>query len=160
MLALAPMAATGTRSAAGLASPLPEGTESLPPGTSIQTVLTDMDRPVAMAFDPAGRLFYTEKVTGKVRLFANGALQPNPVITFNVDGNFERGLLGIAVDPNFNANRYIFVYYTCRVGPDCPSQENRIVSFLERDGKGSNPTIIFRSPQTAANHNGGNIHFG
>src|SRR5436190_22858208 len=63
---------------------LPEGREGLPPGVAVQTVLTDMRNPVAMAFDPQGRLFYTEKSTGEVRMYANGALQPNPVITFSV----------------------------------------------------------------------------
>jgi glucose/arabinose dehydrogenase len=118
-----------------------------------------MNNPVAMAFDPQGRLFYTEK-TGAVRLFANGRLQDRPVITFNVESSFERGLLGIAIDPNFNSNRYIYVYYTCRGTPECPDQQNRVVRFVERDGTGSNPTIIFTSPQNAGNHVGGNIHFG
>src|SRR4051794_38855984 len=66
------------------ALPLPEGREGLPPGASIQTVLPNIHSPVAMAFDPQGRLFYTEKDTGNVRLYANGALQPNPVINFPV----------------------------------------------------------------------------
>src|SRR5687767_10850268 len=74
---------------AGMQSPISatqpqDGSEGLPPGTSIDTLLTNMLDPVAMAFDPSGRLFYTEKSTGKVRLFANGTLQPNAVITYNV----------------------------------------------------------------------------
>jgi glucose/arabinose dehydrogenase len=119
-----------------------------------------MDRPAAMAFDPVGRLFYTEKVSGAVRLFEGGTLQPNPVITFDVDSDFERGLLGIAVDPDFSTNHYIYVFYTCAVGPDCPSQENRVVRFVENNGVGSDPTTIFASPQSSGQHNGGNIHFG
>src|SRR3954453_21289698 len=151
---------SGAQQRNALAAPLPEGTEGLPPGASVQTVLTGMVLPVAMAFDPSGRLFYTEKDTGNVRLFTNNALQPSPVITFNVDGNFERGLLGIAVDPAFNSNHYIYVYYTCKVGDGCPNQENRVVRFVEQNGAGPNPTTIFTSPQSAGNHNGGNIHFG
>src|SRR5215210_9558433 len=92
---------------------LPTNTEQLPAGTSIQTVLSNMDNPIALAFDPAGRLFYTEKNTGNVRLFQNGALQTNSVITFQVSSGGEQGLLGIAIDPNFNANHFIYVYYTC-----------------------------------------------
>src|SRR5690348_5354834 len=94
------------------AAPLPEGQEDLPPGVSIQTALDSMHHPVAMAFDPQGRLFYTEKDTGNVRLFANGALQSAPVITFPVTAVGERGLLGIAIDPAFAQNHYIYVYYT------------------------------------------------
>lgn len=133
--------------------------EELPPGARVETVLGRMNRPVAMAFDPQGRLFYTEKVTGQVRLFANGVLQPAPVIAFKVNGNFERGLLGVAIDPNFSSNRYIYVYYTCADDSDC-ARTNRVVRFTERDGVGSNPTVIFTTPQTAGNHVGGNIHFG
>ena len=148
---------------AASAAPLPEGTEGLPPGASVQTVLTDMNQPVAMAFDPSGRLFYTEK-TGAVRLFANGTLQPNAVINFEVSTVSERGLLGIAIDPNFNQNRFIYVYYTCMRDARCPtpdgSLENRVVRFAENNGAGSNPVTIFTSVQTAGNHVGGNIHFG
>ncbi|HYP20622.1 MAG TPA: PQQ-dependent sugar dehydrogenase [Chloroflexia bacterium] len=133
-----------------------DGTEGLPPGVRVETVLSDMDRPIAMAFDPAGRLFYTEKVTGNVRLFAGGKLQPNPVIHFDVSTNSERGLLGIAIDPNFNQNRFIYIYHTAPGS----NTENRVVRFVERDGVGSNPTVIFASPQTAGNHDGGNLHFG
>jgi aldose sugar dehydrogenase len=138
-----------------------DGSEALPPGTSIQTVIPSMDQPVALAFDPAGRLFYTEKASGNVRLFANGVLQPNAVITFAVDSANERGLLGIAIDPNFNTNHYIYVYYTCAPGSaGCPSLENKVVRFVENNGAGSSPTTIFTSAQSAPNHVGGNIHFG
>lgn len=152
--------------AAPSAAPAPpvlpgDGTEPLPPGTAIQTLLPNMQYPIAMAFDPNGRLFYTEKVSGKVRLFENGVLQASAVITFSVDSSSERGLLGIAIDPNFSANHYIYVYFTCGPANGCQANlENRVVRFVENNGVGSNPTVIFWSPQTAGNHNGGNIHFG
>src|SRR5512138_1852537 len=93
---LAQPGATPARAQAGpsLAGPV-TSTEPLPPGVSVQTLLTGMDGPVAMAFDPSGRLFYTQK-NGTVRLFANGKLQDAPVIRFSVDTSGERGLLGIA----------------------------------------------------------------
>ena len=142
------------------APPPTDGTEPLPPGATINTLLTGLDQPVAMAFDPQGRLFFTEKASGNVRLYQKGALNPSPVIHFAVNSETERGLLGIAIDPNFNANHYIYVYYTCAVGPGCPVLENRVARFAENNGVGSNPVTIFNSPQTAGNHNGGNIHFG
>jgi glucose/arabinose dehydrogenase len=79
------------------------------------------------------------------------------VITFSVTASGEQGLLGIAIDPNFNANHYIYVFYTCA----CTPLENRVVRFEENNGIGSNPTTIFTSPNStnASNHNGGNIHF-
>src|SRR5688572_3450204 len=118
-------------------------TEPLPSNVRIETVLENMRMPVAMVFDPAGRLFYTEK-TGAVRLFANGQLQPNPVISFSVSSLSERGLLGIALDPNFNTNRYVYVYYTSTEQGGCSNfgVENRVVRFTENNGVGANPTTI------------------
>lgn len=69
-------------------------------------------------------------------------------------------MLGIAIDPNFNSNHYIYVYYTARPGTSCGSTTNRVARFVENNGVGSGSTDIFTSPQTAGNHNGGNIHFG
>src|SRR5688500_3128901 len=106
-----------------------DGFEGLPPGTSVETLLTNMDKPIAMAFDPDGRLFYTEKNTGNVRLFANGVLQPTPVIRFVVASRGEKGLLGIAIDPNFRTNRYIYVFYTCDTEGGCFEIENKVVRF-------------------------------
>jgi glucose/arabinose dehydrogenase len=139
-------------------APLEEGTEPLPPGVRIETVLEDMEQPVAFAFDPEGRIFYTEKASGNVRLIANGVLQTQPVITFEVSFCSERGLLGIAVDPNFASNRYIYVYYT--EGPDCRASQNTLVRFIERDGRGFGIEELFGSPQPGGPHEGGNIHFG
>jgi glucose/arabinose dehydrogenase len=132
-------------------------TEPLPAGASIETVLGNMNGPIAMAFDPTGRIFYTEK-SGAVRLIVNGTLQTDPVITFSVDTCSERGLLGIALDPNFSANHFVYVYYTA--ASNCGSTQNKVVRFIENNGVGSNPVEIFSSRQDAGNHNGGNIHFG
>jgi glucose/arabinose dehydrogenase len=156
-LGLVPGAA-GPPAGAAPAAQIRAGVEALPPGASIETVLTDLNSPVAMAFDPGGRLFYTERASGRVRLYANGKVQPAPVINFDVSNCSERGLLGIAIDPDFTANHYIYVYYT--QGPGCETTENKVARFVERDGVGSSPVVLFTSPQTAGNHNGGNIHFG
>ncbi|HUS14321.1 MAG TPA: PQQ-dependent sugar dehydrogenase [Chloroflexia bacterium] len=135
----------------------PSTTEPLPDGATVQTVTGGLGPAVAMAFDPAGRLFVTEK-TGAVRLIVGGVLQPSPVMTFDVDTCSERGLLGIALDPAFTGNHYVYVYYTAASG--CGPTTNRVVRFTEKDGVGSDVAGIFSSPQTAGNHNGGNIHFG
>jgi glucose/arabinose dehydrogenase len=113
-----------------------------------------------MAFDPQGRLFITE-LTGAVRLYADGILQAAPVITFasdNVAGCIDRRLLGITVDPNFSTNHYIYVYLTDP--SECEVAQNKVIRFVESNGTGSNPTVIFSSPQTAGIDQGGNIHFG
>ncbi|MEO8287474.1 MAG: PQQ-dependent sugar dehydrogenase [Chloroflexota bacterium] len=163
LLAISAVQVSGATPSASAMLVVPTTTESLPPGAVITTVLPNMNNPIAMVFDQSGRLFYTEKVTGNVRLFANGVLQAVPVINFSVSSSSERGLLGITLDPDFASSHYIYVYYTASSSsePTCSGgTENRVVRFVENNGVGSNPTRIFFSCQSAGNHNGGNIHFG
>src|SRR5687767_1879040 len=121
----------GASQAAGVPSPqsarsvaiptIPIGSEGLPPGASVQTVTPNLGNSIAMAFDPSdpSRIFYTVK-QGTVRLIINGVLQPNPVISFSVSSSSERGLLGIAMDPDFGgSNRFIYVYYTSNDQGQC-----------------------------------------
>jgi glucose/arabinose dehydrogenase len=135
--------------------------EPLPSGAVVTQVLAGMVNPTAMVFDASGRLFYTEKTTGKVRLFENGVLQSAAVYTFVVSSSGERGLLGITLDPDFSNNHLVYVYYTSTELGSCTSGvENRVARFVETNGVGANPETIFTSCQTAGNHVGGNIHFG
>lgn len=130
--------------------------EALPPGAHVVPVVAGADFPVALAFAPDGRLFYTEKNTGNVRVIVDGRLQDRPVITLPTDDFFERGMLGIALDPDFAHNHFIWIYHTLR-----RPLLNRVVRFVERDGIGINATGVFTSPiDGPGNHNGGNVHFG
>ena len=66
-----------------------------------------------MTFAPDGSLFYTEKETGRVRLVSpDGVIQEEPVIHLSTDSLGERGLIGIAVDPDYENNGYVYVYHT------------------------------------------------
>ncbi|MDQ3707558.1 MAG: PQQ-dependent sugar dehydrogenase [Chloroflexota bacterium] len=161
------LVARGDIAQAAPGSPLSPDAQSepLPPGVVTQTLLTNMNDPVAMAFDPDGRLFYTEKNSGNVRVYANGALQAAIVIHFDVDSANEQGLLGIAIDPNFNTNNYIYVFRSCPLAI-CNPREHHIIRFVFDENTGqavsNSATIIYRISNDSAclNHNGGNIHFG
>jgi len=125
-----------------------------------QLVEGNLPNPVAMAFDPDGRLFFTDK-SGSVWLIVNDKIQPDPVITLPTDDCFERGMLGITVDPDFANNHYIYIYHTLDSGAPCGDTENRVVRFAELNGVGHNPTVLVTFPAVGAgNHNGGNLHFG
>jgi glucose/arabinose dehydrogenase len=137
------------------------GSETLPPGVTTHTVLSNLSGGVVtMAFDPSGRLFFNEKDTGNVRLYANGALQATPVFHVATQGGGEQGLLGIAVDPGFTANRYVYIYWTCGSAAGCNPTLNKVTRFEENNGVGSDPVDIWSVVQTSVFHNGGNIHFG
>jgi aldose sugar dehydrogenase len=124
-------------------------------------LVTAANYPIALAFAPDGRLFYTEKTTGQVRVIsATGQLQREAVIRFTVDATRERGLLGIALDPSYASNGHIWVYYTAAgTARDWP--ENRVVRFSESDGIGRDPQTMLAVPITngETEHNGGNLYF-
>ncbi len=132
-----------------------------PPAGFVDTLVTSgLERGTAMAFDPSGRLFVTLQ-DGSVRVVRDGQLLPTPFVTLSVDAVNERGLLGVAFDPSFNNNHYVYLYYTV---PGSPSH-NRISRFTaDRDVAvpGSELPLLDLPPlsTTATNHNGGAMHFG
>ena len=117
--------------------------------------LTGLAFPTNLAFAPDGRLFYTEKETGHVRVVEDGVLDPVPVATFEVTGAAERGLLGIALDPAFTVRPWIYVYYS-----DAAGGRNLLVRFRE-DRPGDAPEVLLTGLETASGyHNGGDLVFG
>ncbi len=77
-----------------------------------QTVVSGLNLPTSFAFAPDGRIFIAEK-NGDVRVFKNGALLPTPVIDISarVNNYWDRGLIGMALDPNFATNGYLYLMY-------------------------------------------------
>src|ERR1044071_2183959 len=67
--------------------------------------------PTAMTFAPDGRLFVCVQ-SGQLRVIKNGALLAAPFVSLTVNSSGERGLLGVAFDPNFSSNHFIYLYYT------------------------------------------------
>ena len=114
----------------------------------------------AMAFAPDGRLFVCLQ-SGQVRVInKDGVLLANPFVTLSVDSNGERGLLGVAFDPNFASNHYVYLYYTV---PGSPAH-NRISRFTANGNvAAANSEFVLvdlDNLSNATNHNGGAIHFG
>ena len=112
----------------------------------------------AMAFAPDGRIFLCQQ-DGALRVIKNGQLLATPFVTLPVDATGERGLLGVAFDPAFESNRFIYVYYTLNSTP----RRNR-VSRLTASGDvaqpGSELVILELENLSATNHNGGAVAFG
>src|SRR4051794_17945824 len=132
---------------------------SLPEGFTERRVAEGLTGATAMAFAPDGRLFVCQQ-DGRLRVIKDGKLLPEPFATFDVDSTGERGLLGVALDPDFARNGFVYVYYTALTAP----RHNR-VSRLKADGDTAVPdseTLIFRLDDLsgATIHNGGAMHFG
>ncbi len=117
--------------------------------------------PVSMVFAPDGRLFFTEKISGNVRVMgADGVLQPEPVLHLAVSALQERGMLGIALDPAYEENGYIWIVYTAAgTVRDWPA--NNLARFREENGVGYDLEIFLSVPIDNGEliHNGGNVHF-
>jgi glucose/arabinose dehydrogenase len=132
---------------------------TLPTGFVETTFASGLSAPTAMDFAPDGRLFICQQ-GGSLRVVKNGALLPTPFITLNVDSSGERGLLGIAFDPNFGTNNFLYVYYTVPGSPP----HNRVSRFTANGDVvvvGSEMVLLdLDNLSSATNHNGGAIHFG
>ncbi len=143
--------------------------EPLPPGVVIETVVPNANQVVAMDFTPDGRLLYTERA-GNLQVAVNGqapvTAYPFPVLT---EG--ERGLLGVAVDPGFATNHFVWVYFTRQsTSSDCGGHiKNRVVRIALNDdnsvtadpeGAGCFPVYQPVPGYYVSIHNGGNLHFG
>lgn len=118
-----------------------------------------LSTPVSMTFAPDGRLFYNElgtNGTARIRVVQGGQLLATPFATLSVDNSGERGLLGLALDPNFAVSRFVYVYSSLPAGAG-----HRLVRFTDTNNVGGSQTTILDLPGISnSNHNGGNIGFG
>ena len=129
--------------------------------------------PTALAFTPDGRLLITTQ-GGQVRVYQNGALLATPALNLaaRLCTNSERGLLGVAVDPQFATNRFVYFYYTFNKFGVCPTGQptnasnpvNRVARFVLADNNtislASETILIDNIHSPNGNHNGGDLHFG
>ena len=132
--------------------------QSYPSGFSQVLVANGISSPTIMQFSPDGRLFVAQQ-SGALRVIKNGVLLTKPFITLSVNSSGERGLLGIAFDPSFSTNNFIYLYYTLS------SAANNRISRLTASGDtvipGSEVIILNLDPlSSATNHNGGTMQFG
>jgi glucose/arabinose dehydrogenase len=132
---------------------------TVPSGFTDAIVAGGLTSPTAMALAPDGRIFVCQQ-GGALRVIKNGVLLPTPFLTVTVDSSGERGLLGIAFDPNFVSNQLVYVYYTATT----PTLHNRISRFTANGDvalAGSEIVVMdLNNLSTATNHNGGALHFG
>jgi glucose/arabinose dehydrogenase len=131
---------------------------TLPAGFT-ETAISGLSNPTAMEIAPDGRIFVCQQ-GGALRVIKNGVVLTAPFLTLPVDPSGERGLLGIAFDPNFASNNFLYLYYTV---PSSPAR-NRVSRFTANGDvvvPGSETVIWELNDLTGAtNHNGGAIHFG
>jgi aldose sugar dehydrogenase len=87
----------------------------LDPNLGVRTVVTGLNQPTSVAFLGANDMLVLEKATGKVQRVMNGVT--STVLDLAVNSASERGLLGIALHPDFPANPGVYLYWTCTAPP-------------------------------------------
>ena len=128
-----------------------------PPAGNIglQSVLGGLNSPVSLVESSDGRIFFNELSTGNVRVInSNWQLDPAVFCSVSVQTNGEQGLLGLALDPNFNSNQTLYVYYTAS------GATNRVSRLVKQANGSCTETQILPNLPTSVNHNGGAITFG
>ena len=136
---------------------------ALPSGFTRVTVASGFVEPTIFAFK-GRKIMVGEKASGKI-LVANpdGSVRADPYVTLHVSAQSERGLLGIAVPPDFETSKFVYVYYTTGQGAlnYSGSPKNRVSRFTTVQGAGTDETILLDNiPSDGGNHNGGDIQFG
>ena len=161
-IALTLLASIGTL--LGLLIGAAKGAANLPQGFTDLPVVSGFSNPTDMEFAPDGKLFVLEQA-GRVRFVrSDGTLGTFLNISTKVDATGERGLLGIAFDPAFATNRYVYLHYTRKATSTVPVH-NRVVRVTANATNtaivSGSEKLVFRlnNLSSATNHNGGDIHF-
>jgi uncharacterized repeat protein (TIGR03806 family) len=145
------------------APPPPDGVD-LPEGFAETVLATGLTGVTAMEIAPDGRIFVCEQ-TGALRIVKSDALLPEPFVTVPVDSYWERGLLGVALDPDFAANHYVYLCYVAAQ----PYPHHRISRFTALGDKAmpNSERILLEGDDQRklggsqpGGHQGGAIHLG
>lgn len=152
----APPSSVPTQTSSPTATVMPTAVPSARREPRVEVVATGLEVPWAMAWAPDGRLFVTERA-GRVRVVADGELQAAPVAEIPVAAVGEGGLMGLALDPDFVDNGYVYTMYTYAEGGGLA---NRISRWVMRDGILQDETTLVDGIAGARNHNGGRVAFG
>ncbi len=140
--------------------PAPKVAAATLPAGFTETKLIGNINPTTLEITPDGRVLLCEK-SGNIRVYKNGAWLTTPMLTLDADYQEERGLLGLALDPDFKTNGYIYAYYCSKT----PAAHNRVSRFKVTGDVAAEETVLIDLPNLIALrsggwHNGGSLQFG
>jgi glucose/arabinose dehydrogenase len=143
------------------ATPRPQPTTTVT-GMRTELIAEGLILPQSLAFAPDGRIFFVEVKKGTVRVLANGVLQDRPVASIGISRGGEHGLVGLALDPGFAANHYLYTYYTQPGLGDTADRprRHRLTRWTEHDRVADSETpVIDNIPTGKCCHTGGKMAF-
>lgn len=124
-------------------------------GVKVETIAENLDVPWSIVWAPDATIFFTER-NGNLRVIQDGMILEKPILSLDV-GGVEGGLLGIALDPDYLENHYIYLYYTYN---DFISTENKVVRYVESNLSLSEDKVLIEKIPGGPFHDGGRIKFG
>jgi glucose/arabinose dehydrogenase len=139
---------------------------------TLQLITDQIQSPVAMdvAGDGSNRLFICQK-EGKVWIVQNGKMLTDPFLDVSDQmvkinpGYDERGLLGIAFDPNFITSHKFYVYYSVPSGRKDSDHKSVLAEYRASSNNANKADILSKRilmeiEEPESNHNGGDLVFG
>lgn len=137
--------------------PPAEAQELFDSGLIAEPLVTSNRKFTSLTFIAPDRFLLTEKDSGAVRIYQNGAFQQEALLTFPVPlDTSQDGLLGMVKDPHFDTNGYIYFYYT-RAGTEGDDNIDRLTRFTwTGDGFDQSSEFVLRELIGTPNiHHGG-----
>jgi glucose/arabinose dehydrogenase len=126
-------------------------------GWKVETVVSKVEVPWTIAWDPDGRMIFTER-PGRVRVFENGKLRAEPLLTIqDIAARSESGLMGMCIHPNYKENKLLYLAYSYR---DSGQQFVKVVRYKNDNTKLVQDKIIIDKIPAAPNHAGTRAAFG
>jgi glucose/arabinose dehydrogenase len=122
----------------------------------VTVVASGLQVPWALAFAPDGRLFVTERA-GRIRVVHDGRLQAKPIATLPVAARGEGGLMGLALDPEFDKTGRLYVCYTLSKRG---SLVNRLAMLTLSEGRAGDEKVLADDIPGATVHDGCRVKFG
>jgi glucose/arabinose dehydrogenase len=122
----------------------------------VETVIPNLEVVWSIVWAPDGRMFFTER-PGRVRIFENGTLRPQPVFVVpDVEPRGESGLMSIALHPQFSSNHLLYLSYAYNSN----GQQVRVVRYRETPNGFVDRKVIIESIPAAQFHAGCRLRFG
>jgi glucose/arabinose dehydrogenase len=150
------VAALAASTLLALAGDAPAGARG---GIVVRSVATGLDDPAAFTFMPNGRIVYLERGSGEIHFLNPSTGDDHRFATVRgVNGDGERGALGLALHPNWPQAPYLYVYVTRRVQGGL---RNQIVRIRKDGNRAVGAKVLVSTPASSSPyHNGGRLAFG
>jgi len=123
----------------------------------VETVAGNLEVPWSIVFAPDGRIIFTER-PGRVRVIENGRLRTEPLaVVEDVEARSESGLMSVALHPQFDSNRWLYLAYAYDQGGE---QFVRVARYRETGTALADRKVIIEGIPAAPNHAGCRLRFG